>query len=213
NILLGNQGFGISVLSVSNSVFWGNFIRGNGEGDAREIGTANDWSSTDGIGNYWGDQANTTRATIAGGVESYDEHPLSVTEISSFPMISENSDLALTYDNETVILSWIVWTIDDTTVEINIDGIVDFTTNTFESIKVSYNLSNLTEGYHNITIAVYYAGVLHTSDTVIIFMEVSIAPIVTVLTASGLIAIVIVLEILRKRKIVTGTILEPVPVT
>jgi len=212
NMLLGNQGYGINVQSVSESIFWGNFFRGNGEGDAREIVTTNEWSSSEGVGNYWADQDNSSIAIIEGGNPNYDENPLTIVEASSFPIISSNSDLSLAYDNDSVTLSWIIWTLDHCIIIIEKDGIVDFVRNATESFECTYAIANLTGGYHNFTIAIYYKGALHTVDTVMIFMEISNTPLVTMLAAIGLVGTVVILEFLRKRKTMTGQPAETAPV-
>jgi parallel beta-helix repeat protein len=112
NVVSNNHGYGIDVVGSYNRIWNNLFVGNNGASgtynpshvQARDyVGTGNEWNSTDGRGNYWGDWISPdvapadgivdTPYAIDGGKGAKDNHPLAsppepIPEIVNLPIVA-----------------------------------------------------------------------------------------------------------------------------
>ncbi len=194
NILQENQGFGILLTGTTGFRISGNFFQGNRLGDAYDSGDENYW-----YGNCWFNQEGSANITITGPSTNLDISPLTLVSYDiELPQLTEYPDLVLTYENESVFLSWIIWTINTVKVKLTHNDQLQWEVEVSEPHMFIHSLADLPGGIHNFTLSVFVNDDLHVADVVMVDMREVNPLLYTGIASLGILGILLIIEVRRR---------------
>ncbi|MFW9850121.1 MAG: hypothetical protein ACFFF4_13370, partial [Candidatus Thorarchaeota archaeon] len=114
------------------------------------------------------------------------------------PQLTEYPDLVLTYENESVLLSWIIWTINKVKIKLTQNDQLLWEVEVSEPHMLIHSLADLPGGVHNFTLSVFVDDVLHVADVVIVEMREVNPLLYTGVASLGILGILIIIEARRR---------------
>lgn len=214
NYIKDNSGFGIALYGTSNSLVWGNFLSDNSGGNAIGAGILNQWSSAQGVGNYWSDLGNATTMDFDGGLDSIDYHPIKLVQNkTSLPTVNHIDDIQLELGTSNRSIDWIVWTDDEIAIEIRHNGELILSTKERLPVHLHIVLPHDLLGHNAYEIRLYREDILLVQDVVLVNIIASYAVVTTLTVTASIISFLALTEYLRRRERISDTLEESLKLT
>ncbi|UCE10911.1 MAG: right-handed parallel beta-helix repeat-containing protein [Candidatus Thorarchaeota archaeon] len=190
-----NGAVGLRFWDGPENFIFGNLFYANGEHDAEDDGTNNQWDDGESIGNCWGMRSLEVQRSISGTADSVDRFPISTDDVEfESPIISSPRDVSQYYTDRNP-LTWVAWVLlGDCTVLI--DGLPVLISPSVSCGPITVMIHELDAGTHNFTIVVMDEYGTIDSDTVLVTIttnDVSL-PLLTSIIAGAAVVLVICYE-------------------
>jgi parallel beta-helix repeat protein len=194
---------GILLEGSRQNQIYGNLFHHNDGYHARETG-ANIWFGPDGFGNCWDDYNGEGGYQIKGNTNSYDSDPLNITDTNYIlPLLSSPSDRIVNRTEEQPMLVWVAW-IDEPIQYVTYVDSVEFGRGVLNvSGSIHINMSELSQGIHNLSIWIgTETGEVQVDQVTIIIGSLIPSEIMTIATISLVAISVVILEVKRRRDLI-----------
>ncbi|MFW9848153.1 MAG: right-handed parallel beta-helix repeat-containing protein [Candidatus Thorarchaeota archaeon] len=196
---------GVRMDSGTGNIFYGNLFHHNNNGHVIEE-IANNWNSSDGIGNLWDDYVGEGSYQISGRSNSYDLHPLNITGTHfSLPLVSSPRDIVSVINGNLTNMFWVVWIDSPVTFNVFDNGlnIKNGTMSMSGSVQISFD--EILLGAHNLTLQILTeSGDIKTDQVNVILLIPISGEYITISTISVVIVLCALLEIRRRRNLLSS---------